>query len=135
MTYGDLPESWWRGPAPGFCQPFAAHSGRAGLRSLGHRSRVAVIALVTSTVQRSALMRRRSSSSPTPPHRLSRLLAAALGVGLLMSGAVIASPREAEAQATRGPYRVGVLNEAWAANHPTVEGLKSGLKKLGLEEG
>ncbi len=33
------------------------------------------------------------------------------------------------------PYRVGVVNEAWAANHPTVEGLKAGLKDRGLEEG
>jgi putative ABC transport system substrate-binding protein len=30
---------------------------------------------------------------------------------------------------------VGVLNEAWAANHPTVEGLKAGLRDLGLVEG
>jgi putative ABC transport system substrate-binding protein len=28
-----------------------------------------------------------------------------------------------------------VLNEAWAASHPTVEGLKAGLRELGLEEG
>lgn len=41
----------------------------------------------------------------------------------------------AEAQQARGPYHVGVLNEAWAANHPTVEGLKAGLRELGLEEG
>jgi putative ABC transport system substrate-binding protein len=33
------------------------------------------------------------------------------------------------------PYRIGVLNEAWAANHPTVEGLKNGLRDLGLVEG
>jgi putative ABC transport system substrate-binding protein len=30
---------------------------------------------------------------------------------------------------------VGVVNEAWAANHPTVEGLKAGLRDLGLVEG
>ncbi len=30
---------------------------------------------------------------------------------------------------------VGVLAEALAATHPTVEGLKSGLRELGLEEG
>lgn len=41
----------------------------------------------------------------------------------------------AEAQQARRPSRIGVLNEAGAANHPTVEGLKSGLKDLGLEEG
>lgn len=41
----------------------------------------------------------------------------------------------AEAQESRRAYRIGVLNEAWVANHPAVEGLKSGLKELGLEEG
>ncbi|HXJ77623.1 MAG TPA: ABC transporter substrate-binding protein, partial [Candidatus Methylomirabilis sp.] len=40
----------------------------------------------------------------------------------------------AEGQQARRPYRIGVLNEAWAANHPTVEGLKAGLRDLGLEE-
>ena len=32
-------------------------------------------------------------------------------------------PQVAVAQQARRPYRVGVLNEAQAANHPTVEGL------------
>lgn len=40
-----------------------------------------------------------------------------------------------EAQERRAPYRIGVLNEAWAANHPTVEGLRAGLRELGFEEG
>lgn len=40
----------------------------------------------------------------------------------------------AAAEPTR-PYRIGVINEAWAANHPTVEGLKEGLSGLGLLEG
>ena len=39
------------------------------------------------------------------------------------------------AQPARRPYRIGVLNEAWAANHPTVEGLKAGLRDLGLVDG
>jgi len=42
---------------------------------------------------------------------------------------------KADAGEARRPYRVGVLNEAWAADHPTVEGLKAGLKERGLEEG
>jgi putative ABC transport system substrate-binding protein len=42
---------------------------------------------------------------------------------------------EGEAQQARRTYRVGILNEAWAASHPTVEGLKAGLRELGLEEG
>lgn len=32
-------------------------------------------------------------------------------------------------------YKVGVLNEAWAANHPAVEGLKEGLRERGFIEG
>jgi putative tryptophan/tyrosine transport system substrate-binding protein len=41
----------------------------------------------------------------------------------------------ADADEARRPFRIGVLNAAWAASHPTVEGLKTGLKALGLEEG
>jgi ABC-type uncharacterized transport system substrate-binding protein len=41
----------------------------------------------------------------------------------------------AEAQEARRPFRVGVLNEAFAASHPTVEGLRAGLRELGLDEG
>jgi putative ABC transport system substrate-binding protein len=33
------------------------------------------------------------------------------------------------------PYRVGVITEAWAVNHPAVEGLKEGLRELGIVEG
>lgn len=40
-----------------------------------------------------------------------------------------------EAQERKRPYRIGVLNEAWAANHPTVEGLRAGLRELGFEDG
>jgi len=41
----------------------------------------------------------------------------------------------AEAQQAQRPFRIGVLNAAWAASHPTVEGLKAGLKELGVEDG
>jgi ABC-type uncharacterized transport system substrate-binding protein len=41
----------------------------------------------------------------------------------------------AESQQARRPFRIGVINAAWAASHPTVEGLKAGLKELGLEDG
>src|SRR6266498_5787845 len=40
-----------------------------------------------------------------------------------------------EAQEAPRPFRVGVLNAAWAASHPTVEGLKAGLKELGFVDG
>ena len=55
-------------------------------------------------------------------------------VGALMAVCALVST-SADAGEARRPYRVGVLNEAWAANHPTIEGLKAGLKELGLEEG
>jgi putative ABC transport system substrate-binding protein len=45
------------------------------------------------------------------------------------------SVEAAEAQQPPRPFRVGVLNAAWAASHPTVEGLKAGLKELGVEDG
>jgi putative ABC transport system substrate-binding protein len=41
----------------------------------------------------------------------------------------------AETQQAPRPFRIGVLNAAWAASHPTVEGLKAGLKELGVEDG
>jgi len=40
-----------------------------------------------------------------------------------------------QAQQARRPFRIGVLNAAWAASHPTVEVLKAGLKELGFEDG
>jgi putative ABC transport system substrate-binding protein len=46
----------------------------------------------------------------------------------------IASAAQAAPQAHR-VYRIGVLNEAWAANHPAVEGLKEGLREQGFIEG
>jgi len=50
--------------------------------------------------------------------------------------AAVATLAGAPAQAEPArPYRIGVLNEAWAANHPTVEGLKAGLRARGLSEG
>ena len=53
-----------------------------------------------------------------------------VAIGILLIQAAL--PGEA---ADRRPYRIGVLNEALAANHPTVEGLKAGLRDLGFEEG
>jgi putative ABC transport system substrate-binding protein len=41
----------------------------------------------------------------------------------------------ADAQPARRRFRIGVLNAAWAASHPTVEGLKAGLKEQGFEDG
>ena len=43
--------------------------------------------------------------------------------------------RDAVAQQAKRPYRIGAVHSAFAPNHPAVEGLKAGLKELGLEEG
>lgn len=45
------------------------------------------------------------------------------------------APFAADAQQARRPYRIGVVNEAVSADHPTVEGLKAGLNDRGLVEG
>jgi putative tryptophan/tyrosine transport system substrate-binding protein len=50
-------------------------------------------------------------------------------------GLLCASPLPLEAQQAPRPFRIGVLNAAWAASHPTVEGLKAGLRELGLQDG
>jgi putative ABC transport system substrate-binding protein len=54
-------------------------------------------------------------------------LVAALLLGALVSGS--AAPQSAR------PFRIGVINAAYAASHPTIEGLKAGLKELGIEDG
>ena len=59
----------------------------------------------------------------------SRAAAAALGLAL------VAPSFSAQPQTPQRAHRIGVLNEAWAANHPTVEGLRAGLRELGFEEG
>lgn len=57
---------------------------------------------------------------------------ARMWIALVLLG-VLSFP--ADAQPRRRVHQIGVLNQAWAANHPAVEGLKAGLKALGLEEG
>lgn len=55
------------------------------------------------------------------------------GLAALLAAAAFSSAAAAAESAK--PYRIGVLNEAWAANHPTVDGLRAALRELGLEEG
>lgn len=57
-----------------------------------------------------------------------------LRAGAVALALVLIMPVVAHSQPQR-PHRIGVLNEAWAANHPTVEGLRAGLRELGFEEG
>src|SRR5262245_37596763 len=59
------------------------------------------------------------------------LCTAFAALGLMLDALSLA----AQPEAPQRPHRIGVLNEAWAANHPTVEGLRAGLRELGFEEG
>ena len=65
--------------------------------------------------------------------RLRYIVGVFLGSSLLLL--VGAFPFAASAQRAPALYRIGVLNDARAANHPTVDGLKAGLRDLGFEEG
>ena len=56
-------------------------------------------------------------------------------VRFLLIALFLINPFAADAQPARKPYRIGVVNEAFAATHPTVEGLKAGLRDTGLAEG
>ena len=58
-----------------------------------------------------------------------------MALGLTVPALIGAWPFPAAAQRARAPYRVGVLNDARAANHPAVNGLKAGLLEAGLQEG
>jgi putative ABC transport system substrate-binding protein len=60
---------------------------------------------------------------------------AAIVLGAAVLALVGVFPFPASAQRAHPPYRVGVLNDARAANHPTVQGLKAGLRDLGFQEG
>ena len=53
----------------------------------------------------------------------------------LVVAAATPPAQDAFAQQVKRQYRVGVVHAAFAPNHPAVEGLKAGLKELGLEEG
>ena len=56
-------------------------------------------------------------------------------IAFLATGFAVMQAALAGEEIASRPYRIGVLNEAFAANHPAVEGLKSGLRELGFEEG
>lgn len=53
-------------------------------------------------------------------------------MALAASAGLSGTPAQADSPRA---YRIGVLNEAWAGNHPTVEGLKAGLRARGFAEG
>ena len=60
---------------------------------------------------------------------------AAIAVRSTVLALIAPLPLAASAQRATKPHLIGVLNDARAANHPSVDGLKSGLRDLGLEEG
>ncbi len=72
-------------------------------------------------------IRRRNGSTAARARRGVGITLAALGAGIVAAGA--------PAQPADRPYRIGVVTEAWAPNHPTVLGFRAGLRELGLEEG
>jgi putative ABC transport system substrate-binding protein len=66
---------------------------------------------------------------------LTRDCTALLGKRLVPALLLVLLASTAESIQEPRPHRIGILHEGWAANHPTVLGLKAGLKELGLEEG
>lgn len=56
-------------------------------------------------------------------------------VALLLSVVVALPSGRIVAQPAKRLYRIGALTPAWAPNHPAVEGLKDGFKRLGIQEG
>jgi putative ABC transport system substrate-binding protein len=80
---------------------------------------------------RAAVSTTQSPPEPSGDRRDWAARAAAGGMALLL----LIGPLAAEAQPARRAYRIGVVNEAFAATHPTVEGLKTGLREAGLAEG
>lgn len=56
-------------------------------------------------------------------------------LALLFALPVLWAPLECAAQRARPPYRIGILHESFVPSIPQVEGLKAGLKAIGLEEG
>ncbi|HXJ83168.1 MAG TPA: ABC transporter substrate-binding protein [Candidatus Methylomirabilis sp.] len=66
---------------------------------------------------------------------LSRCHGALLHYPVALAATLLLFVSTADAKQEQQPYRIGILHEGWSANHPTVLGLKAGLKELGLEEG
>ena len=60
-----------------------------------------------------------------------------VSLALIILWCAVAATAESQQGASRPrrPGRIGVINAAWAATHPTVEGLKAGLRELGFEDG
>src|SRR5262245_42756202 len=63
----------------------------------------------------------------------SSVAVAVLGSTILVAAGL--APWPANAKRAGKPYRIGVLNDARAANHPAADGLKAGLREAGLQEG
>jgi hypothetical protein len=51
---------------------------------------------------------------------------------LALAALLLLAPVPAAAQPARQPYRTGVVSEAFAATHPTIEGLTTGCRAAGL---
>lgn|SRR5574341_642735 len=67
---------------------------------------------------------------------MSRSRVAAVGAVVALALPALTTPGPSGASAERAqPFRIGVLNTALVGNAPMVEGLKAGLRELGLREG
>ena len=53
----------------------------------------------------------------------------------ILALAIVLTPFALNAQQAKPPYRIGVLHTGFVPNTPAVDGLRAGLKALGLEEG
>jgi len=58
-----------------------------------------------------------------------------MALGAMILAQAVGGPSPTAAQRARAPVRVGVLNDARAANHPAVHGLNAGLAEDGLQDG
>lgn len=72
---------------------------------------------------------------PKARRRLPRKTTGRRAASCLLAAVVLLCALRAEAQRVRDPYRIGAITGAWAPNHPAVEGLKAGLKEMGIREG
>src|SRR5262249_42870380 len=73
----------------------------------------------------------RMSTTASPTLDIQRLCRIGIAAAIVFWSSTLA----VHAQEVHRPFRIGVLNAAWAASHPTVEGLKGGLRALGLMDG
>lgn len=76
-----------------------------------------------------------SEATPDPSRRRAAPQRRGLRRALLAVAALAPLAQGVRAAAAPGQRRIAVLADAWAADHPTVLGLKAGLREQGFDEG